>query len=836
MAERPVPPLPARSRAPLRRRALAVRLFGLDVGPGAQLPPRRAADRGGRPAALLLPAPARPEVLRVRLAPLLRRRAAAVLAPRERLPVVPLLGRDPPDRPGALGALGRRRGASSSPSSGAGSSASGRASSPARFLGARRLPRPELALRDERRPARDARPRRPSSSSRAPSSGRRSAPSPSPGAAAGLALATKASAATLAPPARPRAAPPLPPDAPRSPARSAPRAAPASACAAAFLAGQPSALLAARELLAGVAEQGRMVRHAGSVPYTNQYVGVAEGPLRRCGEIVLWGLGPALGLAALAGAPRPPARLSARARAARARSSGPGPSRSSSSRPRSTSSSRATSSRSTRSSSSAAAALLAAAGRRGRPGAGSRGAPSSALTGGLPARVPLDLRAPAHRSSPPPTWFHENVPPGATVLTQHWDEGFPFSLPGPPAGPLPDRRASASTTPTAPRRRALLAARARLRRTSSSSRRSGSTAPITRAPERYPDTDRLFRLLFAGDLGYSLVAHVLARRRSSSALRLPSELADESFSVYDHPKAVVFRNAARLDAAELERRLRGRRRRRRRSRRDRPPPAPRPDDPHADSDERDSAAPGRRSSRSSSGPRSSRRSASRPGASSASRLPARPGRLRALEGRRRRPLRRVGLGASSSWGPSPSSPPSRSPWPPALVLLGGASRAARAAPFPARASGDRGRLLGRLPLLRRGPRLLDPEIFWGEKPMDFAFLNALLPDRRSSPRPSPGSRGRRSPTPTSATSSSRPSRKALGVHPALTFNLGVALDRRPHRRGALRGRGLPRRPPPRRASSPSLLGALRREPRRARRALAAPGASTSTSSGPSRGS
>ena len=42
----------------------------------------------------------------------------------------------------------------------------------------------------------------------------------------------------------------------------------------------------------------------------------------------------------------------------------------------------------------------------------------------------------------------------------------------------------------------------------------------------------------------------------SAGIELPSELADESFSVYDHPKVLVLRNTARLGSAELERRIR----------------------------------------------------------------------------------------------------------------------------------------------------------------------------------------------------------------------------------------------------------------------------------------
>ncbi|HEX5854903.1 MAG TPA: glycosyltransferase family 39 protein, partial [Thermoanaerobaculia bacterium] len=66
----------------------------------------------------------------------------------------------------------------------------------------------------------------------------------------------------------------------------------------AFFLGEPYAFLDFREFWRSVSEQGAMVRHAGLVPYTNQYIGVPNF-LYEAREIVLWGLGPLFGLAAL---------------------------------------------------------------------------------------------------------------------------------------------------------------------------------------------------------------------------------------------------------------------------------------------------------------------------------------------------------------------------------------------------------------------------------------------------------------------------------------------------------------------------------------------------------
>jgi hypothetical protein len=85
---------------------------------------------------------------------------------------------------------------------------------------------------------------------------------------------------------------------------------------------------------------------------------------------------------------------------------------------------------------------------------------------------------------------------------------------------------------------------------------------IRRAPERYPVATRYYDLLFAGELGFELVSEftrgpawlnppIPPLPGAAPALLRP----DESFVVYDHPRALIFRNIQRLPADELLRRL-----------------------------------------------------------------------------------------------------------------------------------------------------------------------------------------------------------------------------------------------------------------------------------------
>ena len=99
---------------------------------------------------------------------------------------------------------------------------------------------------------------------------------------------------------------------------------------------------------------------------------------------------------------------------------------------------------------------------------------------------------------------------------------------------------------------------------------------VSRLPERYPISREYYRLLFSGRLGYRVVDFETAypsllgvsfvddtfsrpdlpepaalSGRRESPLTLDLGFADESFSVYDHPKVIVFENVERLSEDAL---------------------------------------------------------------------------------------------------------------------------------------------------------------------------------------------------------------------------------------------------------------------------------------------
>ena len=168
-------------------------------------------------------------------------------------------------------------------------------------------------------------------------------------------------------------------------------------------------------------------------------------------------------------------------------------------------------------------------------------------------------------------WINSHAPAGAVILKEHWEESLPdlgrYEVRELPMYERDDGR--------------------KLERVSDElagadyvvfySNRLYGTIP--RLPKRYPLSGEYYRLLFSGELGYEL-AHVETRYPRLAGIAfvhdtlgrpglpdpdlpalpdLPIRLgfADESFSVYDHPVVLVLENVIRYDAGAISSRIEG---------------------------------------------------------------------------------------------------------------------------------------------------------------------------------------------------------------------------------------------------------------------------------------
>ncbi|MFI5364296.1 MAG: DUF2298 domain-containing protein [Candidatus Binatia bacterium] len=145
-------------------------------------------------------------------------------------------------------------------------------------------------------------------------------------------------------------------------------------------------------------------------------------------------------------------------------------------------------------------------------------------------------------------WVYEHIPTGSKILSQHWDEGFPFSFPAHNAAAYRIVEEGYYEPDTPSKIQKLSQDLASADYIAFQTKRLYGA--VTRAPQKYPQTTNYFYELFGGDLGYTLI-HEVASRPSLFGIEIPDELADESLTVYDHPKVLIFHNTGHLDAATL---------------------------------------------------------------------------------------------------------------------------------------------------------------------------------------------------------------------------------------------------------------------------------------------
>lgn len=151
-------------------------------------------------------------------------------------------------------------------------------------------------------------------------------------------------------------------------------------------------------------------------------------------------------------------------------------------------------------------------------------------------------------------WILAHVPVGARIGVEHWDDRLPLPLPGYDV----ENRYHFVTFTWYDDRSPEEAFQAVVEGLSqvdyiilSSDRLAGS---IPRLPWRYPVISEYYRLLDTGALGFQLV-HEKVVESELGPVRLFDLAADESFTVYDHPRVRVYQKVEALDVGQLRERF-----------------------------------------------------------------------------------------------------------------------------------------------------------------------------------------------------------------------------------------------------------------------------------------
>ncbi|GAC1315655.1 MAG: hypothetical protein NVSMB2_07670 [Chloroflexota bacterium] len=156
-------------------------------------------------------------------------------------------------------------------------------------------------------------------------------------------------------------------------------------------------------------------------------------------------------------------------------------------------------------------------------------------------------------------WIYANIPAGATLATEHWDDRLPLPRPGMDTNRYRYNELSLYDAETQAKRDKLESVLDSSQYIVMASRKLVGSIP--RLPERYPLAATYYRLLESGQLGYERVARIQVEPRLGP-LTVDDSLAQEDFTVYDHPLVDIYAKRsdyasaaihAQLDAVPLDR-------------------------------------------------------------------------------------------------------------------------------------------------------------------------------------------------------------------------------------------------------------------------------------------
>ena len=145
-------------------------------------------------------------------------------------------------------------------------------------------------------------------------------------------------------------------------------------------------------------------------------------------------------------------------------------------------------------------------------------------------------------------WIYANVPEGSVVANEHWDDALPFSLDGKmsfkPSGTYygltssSDGQMQMYGEDTPEKREQLYQWLNEADYIVQSSNRLWGSIP--RLPMRYPMSTEFYKLLAEGKLGWELAGHFTSFP-TIFGIPFDDTWAEEAFSVYDHPEVRIYR-------------------------------------------------------------------------------------------------------------------------------------------------------------------------------------------------------------------------------------------------------------------------------------------------------
>jgi hypothetical protein len=141
-------------------------------------------------------------------------------------------------------------------------------------------------------------------------------------------------------------------------------------------------------------------------------------------------------------------------------------------------------------------------------------------------------------------WIYQFIPSGSVLLSEHWDDALPMS-PNPPPDKQYIQEQLPVFDPDQPEKwQKMNDLLARGDYIILSSNRGWGSIPTV--PERYPKMTQYYKDLFANKTEYKRVAEFTSYPSLNYLgihLSFPDDWSEEAFTVYDHPKVVIFQKS-----------------------------------------------------------------------------------------------------------------------------------------------------------------------------------------------------------------------------------------------------------------------------------------------------
>ncbi|NLD72152.1 MAG: hypothetical protein GX649_05475, partial [Chloroflexi bacterium] len=139
-------------------------------------------------------------------------------------------------------------------------------------------------------------------------------------------------------------------------------------------------------------------------------------------------------------------------------------------------------------------------------------------------------------------WIYANIPPGSVLSAEVWDDRLPLNVDGRNFdATYREVRMEPYWEDTPEKREAMYTWLEQADYIILSSNRLYESIP--RLPMRYPMTTRYYEALFSGELGFERLK-TFTSRPTLFGIEIVDDHADETFTVYDHPKVIIFRKGS----------------------------------------------------------------------------------------------------------------------------------------------------------------------------------------------------------------------------------------------------------------------------------------------------